>query len=109
MMKPDKEGKSLVVEGSEGTDVCSYCGNHPCVLEDLDEMLISIVDTYKDWKTNKQIRYKMYSDSTRVIYGSGLGKGVRKKLPHCVQKRVHSLAPDEKYVGFKDAKDEATK
>ena len=102
--KVHKEGEGGDEERNEGTESCRYCGNHPCFVAELDEMLVSIVDTYSTFKSNKQIRFKMYSDSVRFIYGSSLGKGMRKKLPHCVQCRIRSLAPDESYTGYKDAK-----
>ena len=104
-IKVEEEGERGDEGGGEGLEWCRYCGNHPCYVQELDGMLVSIVDTYGGWKTNKQIRFKMYSDSIRFIHGSSLGKGVRKKLPHCVQSRIRSLASDDSYTGFKHAKD----
>ena len=79
---------------------CTYCGNHPCFLSELEPLLSSIMDAFGDLKSNKEIRFLMYKDSVKVIYGTGLGKGVRKRLPSCVQKHIHKLAPDDKYTGF---------
>ena len=79
---------------------CKHCGNHPCILRELDPLLVSILDTYGEWKTNKQIRFHMYTETVKVIFGPALGKGVRKKLPSCVQMRIHKMAPDDKYTGF---------
>ena len=93
-------------EGGEEKDSenCKFCGNHPCSALELEEMLGSIVETYQGIKSNKQMRYIMYTDSTKYIYGTGLGKGVRKKLPCCVQSLIRKLAPDNHYTGFKEAK-----
>ena len=85
--------------------VCKYCGYEPCVVLELRGMLEAMVQEYSGEKTNKQIRYKMYTDSVKHVYGSGLGVGVRKRLPHCVQKVIRGLAPDKKYTGFKAAED----
>ena len=79
---------------------CTYCGNHPCFLRELEPLLSSIQDAFGELKTNKQIRFLMYKDSVKVIHGTGLDKGVRKRLPSCVQRHIHKLAPDDKYTGF---------
>ena len=81
---------------------CIHCGNQPCVVTELEPMFTSILQTYGDIKSNKQIRFQMYSDTIRYIHGPGLGKGVRKKPPHCVVKTIHSMAPSDKYTGFID-------
>ena len=46
----------------------------------------------------------MYTNSTRAIHGRSLGKGARKKLPQCLQRKIHALAPDKGYTGCIDAK-----
>ena len=86
----------------EGLEVqCCDCGNHPCVVIDLEEMLVSILHTYEGWKSKKQICFQMYSDSIKFIHGPGLGKEVRKKMPSCLQRHIHSLVPDQTNTGFK--------
>ena len=87
-------------------DHCDHCDNQPCTVSELDPMLISILQTYEGWKSNKQIRFRMYSDAIKSLHGTGLGKGVRKKLPSCLQRRIHQLVPDKEYTGFKATKEE---
>ena len=87
------------IDAVEASDYCEFCESDPCVIVDLQEVLSSILNSYRDDKTNKQIRFMMYRDSVRFIHGS-LGKGVRKKLPACVQAKIHSMVPDEVYTGF---------
>ena len=103
-MVRDEEGKKNEEQEEEGSEICKFCGNHPCSSLELESMLVSIVETYQDIKSNRQMRYLMYTDSTKYIFGTGLGKGVRKKLPSCVQMLIRKLAPDEHYTGFKQAK-----
>ena len=87
-------------------NVCNDCGNQPCVVKELEEILLSLFHTYEGWKSKKQIRFRMYSDSIKFLHGPGLGKGVRKKLPSCLQRHIHRLVPDEKYTGFKPTTEE---
>ena len=42
----------------------------------------------------------MYVNSVTAIFGPGLGKGVRKRLPPCLENKIRSMAPDEKCTGF---------
>ena len=86
-------------EEAKETDYCSICESDPCIISELDDMLNEILIEYRDTKTNREIRYCMYTDSIRYIHGY-LGKGNRKKVPKCLEKRIHSLAPDEEYTGF---------
>ena len=97
-------------DGDNGSDdssveiliVCEHCGQYFCAARDLEPTLNSMFDTYNGWKTNRQIRYLMYKEAVRVIHGDGLGKGVRKKLPACVENMIRDLAPDDHYTGFID-------
>ena len=91
----EKEDKDIEKE-------CKQCGNHPCVGIELEPMLSSILQTYGDWKTNKQVRYLMYCDAVKFIYGIGLGKGVRRKVPNCVSQEIKEMCPDKNndYTGF---------
>ena len=65
-------------------------------------MFVAIMQVYQD-KTHKQLRFKMYTESVKSIHGSGLGVGVSKRIPRCVQKLIRSLAPDNEYTVFKEA------
>jgi hypothetical protein len=56
-------------------------------------------------KTNKEIRFALYSYMSKVLHGY-LGKGNRRKLPDCVTREVHDSYPKkngETYTGFRDA------
>lgn len=83
---------------------CIHCGNHPCVSFDLQPSLASILETYGEWKTKKQVRYLMYCEAVREIFGTGLGKGVRKKVPTCVENMIRKMQPDKEYTGFVPSK-----
>ena len=87
----------------ETVDVCPECGSDPCVVVELEEMLQDMRDLYMGWKTNKQTRFLMYRECSNHIHGTGLGKGVRRKLPNCVENRIRSMVPDENYTGFLEA------
>ena len=84
LITEDKES-TVGEEAMKKCDDCRYCDNHPCVGDDLKPMFVSIVETYSGIKTNKQMRFIMYSDATKSVHGTCLGKGVRKRLPYCVQ------------------------
>ena len=95
--KEEEEDKDVVV-----TSECPHCGNHMCVIREIEPLLVSILETYGECKTRKQVHFKMYSDVTMYIYGPGLGKGVRKKLPSCVINTIREISttPDNKNKGF---------
>ena len=85
-------------------DLCIHCQEDPCVAVGLSSMLNTIQYTYMGWKTNKQVRFIMYTECVKSIHGPCLGKGVRRKLPKCLQQKIRILAPDDKYTGFKESK-----
>ena len=91
-------------DAAEDSDVCNQCGYEPCVVVELEEMLVAIKQSYIDIKSNNQIRFIMYKESVTHIYGRGLGKGVRKMVPKCIERKIHSMAPSAKYKGFVEAK-----
>ena len=93
-------GENLKEDNSK--DICIHCGNNPCMALELYPMLRSILQTYGGWKTNKQICFRMYSDVIKAVHGPSLGKRDRKRHPQCVQKKIRALAPDEKYMGFRE-------
>ena len=93
--------------GGKGNDnveekgtVCPYCGNDPCWAVELHPVLMSIKDIYGGRVENKTVRFKMYTESVKSIHGTCLGKGVRKKVPSCVNRHIKSMAPSETYRGF---------
>ena len=102
---PDKHGSGQDVkqvkkeEAEEQSDYCCFCESDPCVVTELEDMLNEILMEYRDSKSNKEIRYCMYTDSVRYMHGY-LGRGNRKRVPKCLEDRIHYLAPDEEYTGF---------
>ena len=94
----DTDGK-----GTDGCDVCRYCGVDPCWDKELQPMLLSFFEDYGGYMENNKLRYKMYTEAVKIIYGTCLGQRVRKRVPGCVTKSIRRLAPDETYTGFKDA------
>ena len=100
------EGKEVTkTQEEDGPEDCVHCETCPCVAKDLYHNFSTICLIFEDSKTNKQLRFLMYREATKVIHGPGLGKGVRKKIPSCVQVLIKELAPDESYTGFLDAGD----
>ena len=79
---------------------CKHCGNYPCWEIELGPVLNDMKETYGGWKSNRQIRYLMYTEAVKHIYGTGLGKKVRKKLPLCVSRVIKEMYPDKEYTGF---------
>ena len=94
-----KGGAVKKEEPDEASEVCQFCEQEPCLVVELNDLLNSILWNYSDTKTNKQIRYCMYTDCTSYMHGY-LGKGNRKKVPKCLEDRIHFLAPDKEYTGF---------
>ena len=95
--KQEEEDKDVVVASK-----CPHCGNHPCVIREIEHLLVSILETYGEWKTKKQVCFKMYSHATMYIHGLELGRGIRKKLLSCVTNIIREMspAPNDKYQGF---------
>ena len=108
---PDKHGSGHDVkqvkkeEPEEQSDYCYYCERDPCIITELDDMLKEILMEYREEKTNRQIRYIMYTECIRYLYGY-LGKGNRRKVPKCLEERIHSLLPDKNYTGFIPSKEQ---
>ena len=59
-----------------------------------------LISSGKEW-SNNNIRYKLYTKATYMIHGE-LGKGVRRKLPSCVEQAIKDTYPsnDGDYIGF---------
>ena len=78
----DKDAEEGVNEFDDPIVECRHCGNHPCFGIEMEPLLLSILQTYGEWKSSKQVRFLVYGEATKHIHGTGLGKGVRKKLPN---------------------------
>ena len=101
----DEHNSGAEEESVESPDFCPECHNDPCLTEELREFLVSIVEAESAFKSNKQLRFSMYTSATRYIYDGSLGKGVRKKLPDCVVRMIRALSPGESYTGFRAARE----
>ena len=100
----DNEDKNAD-EGAEATE-CDFCGEMPCVW--LRERLTVIAKDDMEHghsctvvnSTRRRIAFKHMF----VIVNGGHGqKGVRKRLPECVEKGVRGLLTDIEFMGFKEA------
>ena len=65
-------------------NVCKHCQTDPCWSRELESTFQSVIDNYGGRMPNRGVRHKMYTQAVQQIYGTCLGKGVRKKVPLCV-------------------------
>jgi hypothetical protein len=107
----------MPAEGVPGDESprCPHCLNAPCLLS--QGLYRSMVDYYEenfcdaDGETtlaSREVRFQMYKYVTEWIHGF-LGKGVRIKIPLCVQSEIRDLAPADPgttYVGFKESREQ---
>ena len=113
-MDDQKDSKdSSVASGDKGNEEeededvmilkeCPHCANHPCVVREVEPLLVSILEIYGGYRSAKSVRHKMYTDVITHIHGPCLGKGVRRKPPSCVVKVIREMSPDPdgNYKGF---------
>ena len=97
--------KAMRIKEDEDTDECPHCDSDPCVAKEMYPNFLTISTIFCDTKSNKQMRFQMYKEATKFIHGPGLGKGVRRKLPACVECMIRDIAPDESYKGYVEAED----
>ena len=83
-------------------NMCHFCDRDPCLAVEMEPMLFGWFHTLRSHKTNREIRYQLYVNSVREIYGF-LGRRNRRRLALCMEKKIRSMAPDTHYVGFKKA------
>ena len=89
---------------------CDVCNETPCILIEHQEQFESLLDFYRlnHELANRQRRFKMYQEMTRLIHGGYLGKNNRKELPTCVSDAIRNAFPNEDpqeaYVGYQEAK-----
>ena len=83
---------------------CEYCRIAPCIATtEYDNMAEVGAAGEAENKTNKEIRFSLYSYMSRVFHGR-LGKGIRRPLPACVTGEIHDAYPEAditNYVGFR--------
>ena len=83
---------------------CKHCKKDPCCLIDHLACILSFGEEYKDQgRSNNEIRYALYRDVTYEMNGT-LGRGVRKKLPQCIELFIKNKWPKPmeqvSHVGF---------
>jgi hypothetical protein len=90
----------------ESDKCCDFCGYSPCVWI-AERRAVIANDNNENGHTftiyNKTRRKMAYKHMYRVVNGPGQ-KGIRHKLPECVELGVRTLFPDEQaqYMGFKE-------
>jgi hypothetical protein len=65
--------------------------------------MMFIAEGMEEELENKAIRYELYRFVAKKLWGP-LGKGFRKKIPHCIMAEIHDAYPAKEgtsYVGFK--------
>ena len=98
------------VENVEEQQCCDVCNETPCVLVEHQEQFESLLEFYRSNQelANRQRRFKMYQEMTRLIHGGYLGKNNRKELPTCITEAIRNAFPnddpEQAYVGFREAK-----
>jgi hypothetical protein len=83
---------------------CKHCLLKPCLMEGYYYEFVSYCDIVLEMNldNHRLARNKLYMFMSSMIHGP-LGKGVRRKLPGCVECAVREQFPDpmERYTGFK--------
>ena len=84
---------------------CFHCGRQPCIMfsDEYCTMVTIGEEMAEDGKSNKEIRFALYSHMSKVYHGPGLGKGNRMELPLCIVGEIRDHYPKEngtEYVGF---------
>jgi hypothetical protein len=96
--KHEKE-EEVIVSGK-----CKHCLLKPCLMEGYYYEFVSYCDVVLEMNldSHRLARNKLYMFMSSMIHGP-LGKGVRRKLPGCVECAVREQFPDpmERYTGFK--------
>ena len=82
---------------------CLICNKSACLWDCYgDELKAKGREFYARLRNNKQVRYHLYRYYISIRHGS-LGRGVRVKIPDCVESEIRKLYPNEGgngYVGF---------
>jgi glutaredoxin len=87
---------------------CDYCKATPCLLSKVYKEMMYVAEEMEDEAENKEIRHAMYCFVSKKLWGR-LGRGFRKRIPHCIMSEIHDAYPAKKgttYVGFKASNDE---
>ena len=106
---PDGTVGAYLEPPEEPEECCEHCGQSPCVMVENEDQFQGLLQLYQydENLANRQRRFKMYQEMTRMIHGGYLGKGNRKELPLCVTEAIRNTFPNndpaEAFVGFKEA------
>jgi hypothetical protein len=101
------QDRILVVASTEkdsGNDcLCDLCGEKPCVWVSERETVIANDEVEHGHTIVNKTRRKIgFRHMFRVINGGPGQKGVRKRLPVCVENDIRALFPDDEYMGFRE-------
>ena len=99
----EESSKGTVDKEEREMDTCQYCGQNPCFVIEIYELLVKTGEELEEEElTNKQIRFNLYRIASNTYHGR-LGAGNRKRLPICVTTDIHDLYLDGKgqYTGFR--------
>jgi hypothetical protein len=99
--KEDHDDKMSAMMGNDRS--CDLCGDYPCVWI-VQRAVVVANDENEHGHTynieNKTRRKVGYRHMFRVVNGGPGEKGVRKRIPECVETGVRALFPDDQYMGF---------
>jgi hypothetical protein len=102
----DSQEKRFKTAKVESNECCDFCGDSPCVWI-AERRAVIANDNNENGHTftiyNKTRRKIAYKHMYRAVFGPGQ-KGIRQKLPECVELGVRTLFPDEQdqYMRFKE-------
>ena len=105
---PDGTVGAFLEPPEDEVDRCKQCNESPCLMIEHKEQFEGLLAMYKcdENLANRQRRFKMYQEMTRLIHGGYLGKGNRKELPPCITEAIRNAFPNdpkEAYTGFQHA------
>jgi hypothetical protein len=88
-------------------DVCKHCGEDPCVwLVSMENMRLYNESQHRslpeeDKPPNNICRKKVYWQMFLSMNNGPIGRGVRVKLPKCVEEGARQMFPSPSFMGFK--------
>ena len=110
--KPSEDAGAEFVErkrkAEEVTPQCDACGEMLCVWSSERDTIIAKDEmehghTFSVANSSSTRRKMAYQHIMFIVTNGGYGKkGVRKRLPECVEKGVRALFPDAVHMGFKE-------
>ena len=101
MLLAEEEEKKKIVE----TTRCDFCNECPCMWISERATVVAKVEMDHAGSTtvvNSTRRKTAYKHMFLVFNGGHGQKGVRKRLPKCVESGVRTVFPDVEFMGFKE-------